>query len=360
MAMGDPEGDVMTDTLDDKFLADKKKEQDEFSDAFDELEGKDPELHKALHGDDDLLNKDDTKGDSLKPEATDTTPEANEADGAVANKEGDAHLDNSDKSVNTELFTGLKKEKPASATPAEGNDPKDDRIAELEAALLKEQQKTSSWDGRIRAANQRAEDAEKKATDFETRLKALEAGTVSGEGANDSGDKNETIAKFFEDFPEFEAPIKALIAQGAGSKGLTLDEVKEAIKPEIEEVKTTVKEQTDQEKFMMGLTASHADVQTYIDNGAILRWIDQQPAYIAKELSRVYNGGTVTEAVTLVDEFKRTSSEYKPTKPEHTNTQKNDKLKSMMAVDSDSAGPPAGQPDKADFDAAADEAFKDE
>jgi len=347
----------MPQTLDDKLAEKQKKEQDEFSDAFDEIEGKDPELHKALHGDEEHLAKDAPKGDSLKKDATDVKPEA-DADDAVAKDADDVQLDNTDSGVNPDLFTGLKKE---SATDGQAADAKDIQISELQAQLHAEQNKTSSWDGRIKAANKRADEAEAKNKEFEERLKALESGTDAVDKPA-AGDKAADIKKFFDDYPEFEAPIKALIAKGITGQtgGVTMDEVKAEILPEVEKANALSEEQVNQNKYMSDLQEYHSDVVSLINSGKITEWIDKQPAYIARELTRVYQGGTVEEAKTLIDEFKRTSGYTTSNNSEHNDSEKDDKLKSMLEVDSDSAGPPAGEPDKNNFDEAADEAFKDE
>jgi len=354
----------MTETIDEKITAQKKKELDEFDAAFDEIEGKDPEFSKALN-EEPAIQKDDTKGDSLTKDS-DTTPE----DGA------DSTPVRESTEINTSLFEGLKDNQKqvdpvddTTATPGEKTvdpedvkGPTDERVVELEAELAKERQKTSSWSGRISAANKRADEAEAKAADLEERIAKLEAGSgpdTDGEGS--TGDKSKLITDFFSEFPEFEAPLRALLAEALGTgKGVTIDEVKQAIQPEIDAVSEKVSAQTAQEKFFKALSAKHPDAQELVDSGKILDWINQQKAYIAKELERVYRQGTVTEASALLDEFKRTTGYSSQKTQEHTTTQNNDKLASMLEVESDSSGPPAGEPDKNDFDAAADEAFKEE
>jgi len=375
----------MTETIDDQVQATMKKEKDDFDSAFDEIEGKDPELHKALHGDDDVIIKDDTKGTSLNGEdgksqtqAAGKTPDSAKVDEASSQETEEEkkarEAKEAEKGIDTSLFDGLKDGKTvdqqSNNQSATGDNPEIDKLkqenSDLQAALKQEQQKTSSWSGRIKKANDKSDELENSNKELLSRIEALESGTVKpkNETAEDGTDRNAKVTQFFKDFPEFEEPLKILLDKAKGTTGekvLTLDEVMEAVKPEVEKVKTQTQEDTSQDKFMVALRQQHSDVDAIIASGKVAEWIKKQPMYIAKELERIYTeGGSLTESVNLLNEFKRTSG-YKATPQSTNDTQnKNDKLNSMLEVDSDGTGPPAGQPDKSDFNAAADEAFKDE
>lgn len=370
----------MTETIDDQVQATMKKEKDDFDSAFDEIEGKDPELHKALHGDDEVIAKDDTKGTAFASEDDKSQTQGDGTTAVAANpdetssQETDESKANDTEKVDTSLFTGLKGEKTddqQSTDPAATVDnPEIEKLkqenSDLQAALKKEQQKTSSWSGRIKKANDKSDELEKSNKELLSRIEALESGSVkpANDEADDGTEDSAKVKQFFTDFPEFEEPLKILLGKAkakSGDTGLTLDEVMEAVKPEVEKVKTETQEDTSQDKFMTALRQQHSDVDAIIASGKVIEWIKKQPMYIAKELERIYiEGGTLTESVNLLNEFKRTSG-YKATSQSTDDTQnKNDKLTSMMEVDSDGTGYPAGQPDKSDFDSAADEAFKDE
>lgn len=366
----------MTETIDDQVQATMRKEKDEFDNVFDEIEGNDPEFSKALN-DDSAIAKDDTKGSALKPEEDEDhnssagkTPDTKDTDQSSqeGNKDGDSEKQTTD-GIDTSLFDGLKdqtsEDQQTDDQSATDNTPDLETLkaenVQLKADLEKERHKTSSWGGRISKANERAKELEEQNKELLSRIEALESGDgpAKDDDSDDGSDDSQAVTEFFDTFPEFEKPLKALLKQAG--KGVTLDEVMDAVKPEIETAKEQTKKESDQDKFMNALRVQHPDVDNLIESGVVVEWIKKQPYYIAAELQRIYTeGGSLQESVNLLNEFKRTSG-YKSNKDESTNdTQKNDKLSSMLEVESDGSGPPAAAPDKQDFDAAADEAFAEE
>jgi hypothetical protein len=195
------------------------EEEESFDDAWDELEdGKSP----SEFDDDD----DDDAG-----EGDDSTP--------------GAESDNSDSG------TGQ--------TP----DERDEEIAAMK-------QRMSSWEGRLKAADKRAADAEAK-------LKAMEESKAKAESDNDASleDDDPELSEFFDEFPDLKGPISK-VAEKIATKIVKskLGDVDE-IRSEVTAVKDTIREDSDQ-KHVNDITEAHPDWKQIYESGKLEAWIKEQ------------------------------------------------------------------------------------
>jgi hypothetical protein len=344
-------------TVDDLLTEGKVQEQKEFDEAFEEIIDEDKDLQKDLSDDaNGHLNKDDEKGTALaeqhkKDEEAKKKAEAEEA----AKKEQEGLLKgpaDTDKTAGTDGTDG-------DGTATDETDPVKKLQAEnkqIKADLAAERQRNASWEGRISAANTRADEAEaraKEAAEAKAKKKDEEDQTASE-------DDDKVLSQFYSDFPELEAPLKILLKKhGSENTAAVLEEIKPSLK-KVDEVAETQKETADSEHVSQ-LRTAHPDIEKIAKSGVMLDWIETQPSYLKPGLLKVYQNGSTQDAIDLISEFKRVTG-YGKTKETNTNekdktdTDKDAKLKSMMQVDSDSSGPPAGEPDKSDYDSAAKDA----
>lgn len=340
-----------TETVDDLILKTQKEEQDAFSEAFDEIVEADPDLKKNLSDDEDgTLDKTDTKGAAFKSEddkqKTEPEPKKEEKEEEPGLLKGPENTDTVDD---------------PEGTATDETDPIKKLNGELEsikADLASERQRNNSWEGRISAANKRAEEAEARAKELEEKLAA--GGNKPADDNSESSDEDEQVlSQFYDDFPELKAPLKILLKKATGKqKAEVMEEIIPKLK-KVDEVVETQKETADSE-HLNAIRNAHPDIEEIVQSQVMVNWIKQQPSYLRPGLEQVYKNGSTQDAIDLISEFKRVTG-YGKTKTENNTENKNgkdkdDKLKSMMQVDSDSSGPPASEPDKSDYDSAAKEA----
>jgi hypothetical protein len=238
--------------------------------------------------------------------------------------------------------------------PDEGTDATDwkDESAKLKTELATEKQKTSSWNGRITAANKRAEDAEAK---LEEALK--EAKPVDDPDAI-KGTESEMakLEKFGVDFPELKSTIDIILKKVEGKADKTQD--KDPLKTDPIEEKPDEKA-GDLKAAQSEIRAAHPDLDEAVNSGVLLTWINQQATFIQPTLQAIYSEGKPADVIKMVTEFKNKTGwkSQLATDTPKADTSKEDKLKNMIETNSGSGGPPAGEPDKNDFDGAAKEAF---
>lgn len=341
-------------TADEILLATKKQEQDEFQQVFNEVKDGDPEFKKQLEGDDEHIDKDDDKkGTALtnggEPEKKEAAADVAKIDNVVQ-PDNTADVDN-EKTANLDLFKEDGEEpgaKPDTTPPVDA----DLTLLKTENAELKSQvaaleNKMKSWEGRIKKANERADKAE---ADAKQKVTDTVTAAASGDPA--------ALEKFKTDFPEFIEPIKMLVAEVAGN-GVSKEEIIEAVQPQLDDVKKDNKE-TKETVSASIILAAHNDARTIYEQGLLPKWIATQPDYIKPTLQRVYDSGTAEELVKLISEFKRTTGYGKTTTDsKQTDEDKQKKLREQLTVESDGSGPPASEPDKDDYNAAAAEAFSE-
>lgn len=301
-----------------KELEDKEEpleEEDEFADAFDEaVEGKpkDDETQEEGEGDEQITDQ-STEDDS--------DPEDDTIFNRVPDKDDE---DNSGDTVSPETS-----------------------IADLEAELAKEKQRTSSWEGRIKAANKRAEEAEAKLNEIADTDK-------SGETLPDADEDDSVLSEFIEEFPTLEKPIRLMAAKIA--REIVEKEVGE-IKPTISQVQETVESQAVEE-HLGKITEAHSDWRKIYDSGALNTWITNQPKFMQPGLHRVVDEGSAEDIIELFDTYKKSTGQLKSTVNREGKSSKQ-KAKELEAVTHSSSGPPKDKKKAAanDFDGAWNEAL---
>jgi hypothetical protein len=324
-----------------------QKEKEEFSDAMDEVFDADNEDKTDEEIIAEMDKKDADKSDvggEPKKDLVDPAPES-----APAASDSDA--DNLDGQV-----------KPVTDTV---DDPPDtieawkNKAEELEAELAKERQKTSSWNGRITAANT-------KVKELEAKILELEA---VGNIAKDSEDKattesdNEVLERFRSDFPELStafdimqkridgvtpAPAKAAEPDTSTASTSSADNAADTVKDA--QAKVNAEHTTSIRKV-------HPDLPEMVNTGVLLSWINKQPSYIRPTLETIYKSGTAEDVITMVTNFKDSSGWKSQLKPaDGKNKTAADKLNSMREVTSESHTPSGTEIDKNDYDQGAKDA----
>jgi hypothetical protein len=219
------------------------------------------------------------------------------------------------------------------------------KAEELEAELAKEKQRTASWDGRIKAANEKSKKLEEQvAILLKERNEKVEAKT-----AKQDLDDKEKMELFKENFPELADFADILERRMAGFRAPAPAKVEP--EPEATEVtpapaKADTNEPPEPSKHYLAITKVHPELDEIVNSGKLLSWINQQADYIRPHLSRVYNSGTADEVISVVTEFKNKTGF---TSAVAENNPKQDKLNSMLEADGESPGPKSEGPDKNDF-----------
>jgi len=225
------------------------------------------------------------------------------------------------------------------------------RSAVLETELAKERQKTSSWNGRISAANKRVKDLE----DEIVTLKKFNENFVKNNSAKPVADPttdsdNEVLERLSNDFPELSDVIGVLVKRIDGIQKTDKDvKAGPAQKPEVNPLT---------KEHMNSIRAVHPDLGEMVRTGVLQTWINRQPDYIRPTLQDIYDTGHSGQVIKMCTEFKNKSGwkSQLDTADKRSDDKKSDKLKSLLEVNSSSGGAPAGEPDRNDYAGAAKEA----
>jgi hypothetical protein len=321
------------------------KDKDEFNDALDSILDADPDK-----SDEELMAEMDEKGI-----AKDT------GEAGIAKKDLVKDTPKDSQAADPTLF-GIspettdkagEKDDEATATNAEPDSTEIDWKAKAELAeaeLAKEKQKTSSWNGRIRKANDRADAAEAKLAE------ALKA-KPKADGDDSTESDVAVLERFGGDFPEIKNVIDIILKRVDGKADA--EEKGTASSKPIEEMpdeETT--SDTELQSAQAIIREAHPDLDEAVGSGVLLTWINQQADFIRPTLLTIYRSGKPAEVIKMVTEFKNKSGwKSQLVKNDSTaNASKDDKLKSMIDTESEGGGPPASGPDKNDYDGAAKEA----
>lgn len=206
---------------------------------------------------------------------------------------------------------------------------------DYEALYEKERQKTLSWDGRIKAANKRADDAEAA---LKAKEDAAERATIDPP-ATDS-----TLDEFFTEFPDLKEPLTVLVQTEVDSRvKAAIDSALGEIKPTITTLQQNAKLSDDQLHFN-AIVQAHPDFEAIRDSGKLKAWIDAQSPIIKASLTSVFEKGSATQVIEMFDMYKRS------VKPKQTTTSTGDlssKAKALMAVPGSTDGPPSETKTKA-------------
>jgi hypothetical protein len=327
----------MPDELD-KLLNDRASEQQEFEDVFEDILGKtDEEIEESLRkekekealGEAGDATKDPKNGDSGTEYAfgKEQKPDAKDPEAGVATK-------------------------PTSPDTSGQETDWQKKALEAEDELKKERQRTASWDGRIKAANEKTKTLEAQvATLLADKTDQVKAKTA----AQDLSDK-EKMELFKDNFPElhdFADILQRKMDSIKPVEELFPAKVDPITDPVVEEDPKTTPAGESSEHYK-SMTKVHPDLDEMVNTGVLLTWINGQPEYIRSHLQAVYNKGNAEDVIKMATEFKR-STGWK-SGINQVEKIKQDKLDSMRETQSQSGGPKAEAPDKNDFAAAAKEA----
>lgn len=215
----------------------------------------------------------------------------------------------------------------------------DEKAAETQAEIEKLQHKMSSWEGRIKKANERAKTAEDK-------LAVLEDPTTVAEKDTSPSEEDTILAEFKDEFPDLVKPLEIMAKKHAK---IIADERLGEVTPTLEKIQEA-QQLTAQEQFLAPIHEAHPDWKTFHESGQLQEWIDTKPSLQKRVLSEVVINGTQAEIIEMFDTYKKEKN-IKTQTP--ANTDKVDsELKDILAVPGKTAGPKADKPDMSDFDAA--------
>jgi len=230
--------------------------------------------------------------------------------------------------------------------PEDGDDGVDwkAKATELEAELAKEKQKTSSWNGRITAANNRVKELEAEVA----QLKA----SKPDEPAEDDKTK-EVLEKFSDSFPELKEVVDVMLDK--------IDVVEKKVAPAAAvdpepDSHTTDDNNVPDTSHRDAILKEHKELDEIAGTGVLSTWIEGKDDYIKPYLRKVYASGTAQEVITMITEFKKQTG-WKSQLTGEADKTKEDKLKTMLEVDSQSGGPVDNTgPDKDDYEQGAKDA----
>jgi len=226
------------------------------------------------------------------------------------------------------------------------------RVTELEDELKKERQRTSSWDGRIKSANQKVKDLEAENNQLKDRLLSQK---TDEEGQEEKSDQ-EKLAEFKVAFPELhefadiiDRKIKSIPEPTATpDKSETVDET-------ADEQETPERDTKAEKEHLDAIVKAHPEKDEMVSSGVVLTYINKQETFIRDHLLDIYYGkngkGSTDQVIDLLQDFKnktgwKSQLAINETKEEKA---KQDKLNSMLETGDGSAGPKTEGPDKNDF-----------
>lgn len=223
------------------------------------------------------------------------------------------------------------------------------KVSELEAELKKERQRTASWDGRIKSANEKAARLEADNDQLKAEIEQLKSNKPSETDQSEAA----VMENFRETFPELVEVLDIYQKKiDSAVKSIPAKETPKE-KPAVEDKPVVADTSVEDSKHFDEILAVHPDLNEAVSTGVLQTWINKQDDFIRTHLQKVYESGTSKQVISLMTNFK-TKSGWRSQLD--TGDGKQDKLKSMLATDGESPGPKAGAPDKDDFAGAAKEA----
>jgi hypothetical protein len=232
-------------------------------------------------------------------------------------------------------------------TDGDEEDTPEEKIARLEAENAKLTQKMSSWEGRIRAANQKAAEAEQKLK----RAKGKGQGDSDKDASPDSIDDPE-LSEFFDEFPDLEKPIKKVAEKIAGK---IIDDKLGTVTDSVQSVQDTLAEDASQ-KHIGAINKAHPDWKQIYESGALESWIKRQPSFLQPRLYDIIESGSAEEVNEMFDSYKKAAGKRKSSVNQNSSSssKRKKKAQAMEAVPASTAGTrkPKSKPKKDDFDGA--------
>lgn len=258
-----------------------------------------------------------------------------------------------------------KKEEPKEEEKSEAQEEIDwkAKAEAAEAERAKVEQKMKSWEGRISAANKRAEDEAAARAALEKKLQERDSTQAKSGEALPGGEEDDQVLKdFVEEFPSLEKPIKAL-ARRIASK-IVDDKIKDIepkitqVAKKIEPIEQSIKQSNDDAHFET-IGKAHSDWKDIVKSGKLTEWIETQPKIMQQSLDRVVKEGSTEEVIEMFDLYKKSNTTKETSTPSRAKPSTK-KAQDLLAVDSSASGNPKGKgrTDKDDFDAGWDDAIR--
>ena len=228
------------------------------------------------------------------------------------------------------------------------------REEELEEELERGRQKMATWEGRIRAANEKAEEAQRE-------VEALRQAKEKKDDLPDD-DEEKALKEFEEEFPELIQPVITLVKKELlPIIGQMISDRLGDIEPEVTLIKKKMKTDSTEAHFK-AIADKHSDWKQIVKSGALDKWIDSQPSYIKSALTEVKAGGGTEEVVDMFTQYKQSTGQTPVKKDPPLIPTPTPKEQDLLAVPS-SPTPITTQgakKDKDDFDTGWDDAMKKE
>lgn len=213
--------------------------------------------------------------------------------------------------------------------------------SDWKALYEREVQRTKSWDGRLRVADTKIKELEDELRQTKESQKAKPS------QSSPSGEDDEVLKDFLEEFPDLVKPLSVLIDRKAKEQAESLINDKLG---EFTPIKATVEKQMADNHFK-AISDAHPDWQELVQAGSVQSWIESQPMYMQEPLNKVYRMGSTDEVIDLLTRFKQSNGGGSSVNQQSNNKpSKKDKISSAVAVQTGRALPPKREPDPDDFD----------
>jgi hypothetical protein len=331
----------------------REKESEDFDSIFNDIvEKTDEEIREdeqKAEKDAESNNSDDSHGDgtgdSSEPKAK---PEA----------DSDAQSDNTDSTTNE--ATGLNQD--SATDSSDGSDLSmrveylENENSQLKADLKKERQRTSSWDGRIKAANAKVKSLEEQNAKLVSQL-----GSGDSSDSTEASSDDEVMAKFKETFPELVEIIEMQQRRLAGIEDKIKPQAKDSDESGSDSTEDldgdstsdtdTKPSTTDVDAHMSAIRDAHPELDEILGTGVLLTWIHKSGPSTKPMLLDIYNGkngqGSAKQVISMITNFKNQTGWL--SQLDKTEQAKTDKLNALKESEGESAGPKSEGPDKNDF-----------
>jgi len=323
-------------------LDDYQKEKEEFSDAMDEVFKEENESKTDEEIIAELDKKDTDESDVGGEPKKDLVPDATLDDKTAADPDT---VDSDDQGI-------------APVIKQEIEDPPDtieawkSKAEAVEAELTKERQKTSSWNGRITAANNKVKELEAKILELEAVDNTAKASQDKASADSD----NEVLERFRADFPELSNVVDIMQKRIDGiapapAKAADLDtSASQASTPETDAATKEAELQQDKANHVADIRKVHPDLPEMVNTGVLLTWINKQPTYIRPTLETIYSKGKAEDVIKMVTNFKDDTGWKSQLKQvDDKQTAADNKLNSMIEVKSETHTPDGKEIDKSDY-----------
>lgn len=246
------------------------------------------------------LNFDELFKEAIAEEQSSTTQDS--AEHEFASEESDDATSNTGVATDENTVTDGEKEATDSdttdtdsRTDANNDNGKSDEV-DYKSLYEEEKHRTKSWDGRLKAKDRENETLKAQLAALNKQIES--AATSKDDKAITEAD--ESVATFLTEFPELAEPIRKMIDSAVrGTKKELISEVERNVVP----LKQTM-EETARDRHFNAITSAHDDFESIVTSGKLKEWIDSQPSFIRRAYEDVYNQGTASEVIELMDQFR--------------------------------------------------------